>query len=358
MGACGSSDEAAKRNANIEKTNKTDYKIESKKVKLLLLGTGESGKSTFFKQMKILFGNNFSEEELINYTPFVYTNIVRNVMAVLNGAKKLGIELNNQELADKYLSEYDIESEVNEKMASEIKTLWEDDGFQKTWDRRAEYQVLDCLENYCKDIDRIGDSEYIPSNQDVLLARVRTSGIVRENFIIKGVTFEVYDVGGQRSERKKWIHCFDNVHTVIFVAAINEYNQVLFEDSSVNRIHEAVRVFKDVVNNQAFKHTGFILFLNKEDIFEEKLFHYPLKDSFPEFEGPHANDPGVSPDQAITAAREFLLGKFLQVVEMREGHGMLTSHVVTLTDTKNVDTVFQVCREQILKANLSNIGAT
>ncbi|VDM59949.1 unnamed protein product [Angiostrongylus costaricensis] len=43
--------------------------------------------------------------------------------------------------------------------------------------------------------------------------------------------FRVYDVGGQRSERRKWIHCFDNVNAVIYVAAISEYDQVLKEDN-------------------------------------------------------------------------------------------------------------------------------
>lgn len=52
---------------------------------------------------------------------------------------------------------------------------------------------------------------------------------------IDGSTFEMYDVGGQRNERKKWIHCFDNVTAVIFVAALSEYDQCLFEDASTNR---------------------------------------------------------------------------------------------------------------------------
>ena len=58
-----------------------------------------------------------------------------------------------------------------------------------------------------------------------LRTRVRTSGIVEEKYIIDEVTFVMYDVGGQRNERKKWIHCFDNVTAVIFVAAVSEYDQ-------------------------------------------------------------------------------------------------------------------------------------
>lgn len=61
-------------------------------------------------------------------------------------------------------------------------------------------------------------------------------GICCETYNIEGVTFELYDVGGQRNERKKWINCFEGVNTILFVAALSEYDQNLFEDSSVNRM--------------------------------------------------------------------------------------------------------------------------
>lgn len=72
--------------------------------------------------------------------------------------------------------------------------------------------------------------------------RVRSTGISEEAFRVKAYTVKVFDVGGQRSERKKWIHCFENVQVLVFVAAINEYDQQLWEDESVNRMNEALMV--------------------------------------------------------------------------------------------------------------------
>ena len=57
-----------------------------------------------------------------------------------------------------------------------------------------------------------------------------------ERYRIDGIDFEMYDVGGQRSERRKWIDCFDNVDAVIFVAALSEYDQTLAEAKRTNRI--------------------------------------------------------------------------------------------------------------------------
>jgi hypothetical protein len=62
------------------------------------------------------------------------------------------------------------------------------------------------------------------------------AGIVENDFVIEGNKFKMFDVGGQRNERKKWIHCFENVTAVMFVAAISEYDQMLYEDESTNRV--------------------------------------------------------------------------------------------------------------------------
>ena len=98
------------------------------------------------------------------------------------------------------------------------------------------------------------DPNYKASQADMLLTRIRTSGIVEEEYLIDGVSFCMYDVGGQRNERKKWIHCFDDVNAVIFVVALSEYDQMLFEDNTVNRMVEAIALFEEVRHSQMFSH--------------------------------------------------------------------------------------------------------
>lgn len=88
-------------------------------------------------------------------------------------------------------------------------------------------------QSYFDSIDRIGDINYVPTDQDVLRSRVKTTGITETTFVIGELTYRMFDVGGQRSERKKWIHCFENVTAIIFLVAISEYDQVLIEDETV-----------------------------------------------------------------------------------------------------------------------------
>jgi guanine nucleotide-binding protein subunit alpha len=73
----------------------------------------------------------------------------------------------------------------------------------------------------------------LPDEQDILRSRVKTSGITETVFLMGDLTYRLFDVGGQRSERKKWIHCFEQVNAVVFLVALSEYDQYLYEDASV-----------------------------------------------------------------------------------------------------------------------------
>jgi len=132
----------------------------------------------------------------------------------------------------------------------------------------------------------------------------------------------MFDVGGQRSERKKWIHCFENVTSIIFCVALSEYDQVLLEESNQvrgptfefpcftltdrvlkNRMMESLVLFDSVVNSRWFMRTSIILFLNKVDLFKEKLGRSPLGNYFPDYTG--GND--------VNRAAKYLLWRFNQV---------------------------------------------
>ena len=85
-------------------------------------------------------------------------------------------------------------------------------------------------------LDRIASPHYVPTQQDVLRTRVKTTGIIETQFTFKGLHFKMFDVGGQRSERKKWIHCFEGVTAIIFCVALSGYDLVLAEDEEMNRM--------------------------------------------------------------------------------------------------------------------------
>ena len=81
-------------------------------------------------------------------------------------------------------------------------------------------------------LDRIFAPGWLPDNQDMLQARLRTTGITETLFELGQMNFRMMDVGGQRSERKKWIHCFEGVQCLLFMVALSGYDQCLVEDQN------------------------------------------------------------------------------------------------------------------------------
>ena len=102
----------------------------------------------------------------------------------------------------------------------------------------------------------------------------------------------------------KWIHCFENVTSIMFLVALSEYDQVLVEEGNQNRMEESKALFQHIVEYPYFHQSSVILFLNKKDLLEEKIRTSDLKDYFPTFRGR---------DKDATAAREFILQMFVEL---------------------------------------------
>jgi hypothetical protein len=134
------------------------------------------------------------------------------------------------------------------------------------------------------------------------------------------------------------------VTAVIFVAAISEYDQTLYEDEKENRLHEALRVFESVCNNKYFFKTAMILFMNKIDLFEQKVKSISIRTCFPEYSGVD------SPQEAA----EYIRSKFLE--QNHTSGKLIFSHITCATDTGNVQRVFEACQIVILEENLKKIG--
>lgn len=121
---------------------------------------------------------------------------------------------------------------------------------------------------------------------------MKTTGITETCFRIGELNYKLFDVGGQRSERKKWMHCFENVTAIVFLVAISEYDQVLVEDETMNRMQEALTLFDSICNSRWFVKTSIILFLNKIDLFKEKLPKSPMGKYFPDYTGKNLENLG------------------------------------------------------------------
>jgi len=225
-----------------------------------------------------------------------------------------------------------------------LKMLWADQNVIKAYERRSEFQLGDSAKYFFDELDRIHIPNYRPTVQDLLHVRVPTTGVVQVQFHIKGCVFRVFDVGGQRSERRKWIHLFDDCNAIIYISAINEYDQALAEDSKTNRLVESMDLFAQICNSRWFAKSAMILFLNKKDLFANKLVTVSIRVLFSRYQG----------DNSYSSSMAHIKGEFVKLNEQKESK--LYVHETCATDTNQVQLVIDSVVDTVIGKNLRGTG--
>lgn len=199
----------------------------------------------------------------------------------------------------------------------------------------------------------------------------------------------MFDVGGQRDERRKWIQCFNDVTAIIFVTACSSYNMVLREDPTKLRLRESLDLFKSIWNNRYvaiisyaisrfvrrreidrvkldgvahdvpfslcrwLRTISVILFLNKQDLLAEKIKagKHKLEDYFPEFaryqtpvEPGVVADPTEPPD--VIRAKYFIRDEFLVSASIRAPLAR-SFHNIRLSANKSASLISQHCTRSL-----------
>jgi GTPase SAR1 family protein len=334
-----------KLNVQLKHSSNADQRIH----KLLLLGSGESGKTTLFKQIQTIYGDGLSPDDLKSSRGYVYQNVVQALHDLVEhvGDVEGNIAINEENIPalDFYRAVNTDGFEFTPQHYRYAKQLWEDEAILNAWNIREQFHIPESAKFFLDQLDVIADENYCPTPDDFLRIRVRTTGIVQKQFEIDKNKFLLFDVGGQRNERRKWIHCFDGVTAVIFVTAISEYDQLLFEDDKTNRLVESIRLFDEMVNNKYFAATSMLLFLNKSDLFAEKIQTVPLKKYFSRFSGAEGD---------FDAAKEWILQQFL--ARNKNPQKMIYFHTTCATSSDNVKTVFTAVKDILIRNSLQDAG--
>ncbi|GAV09411.1 hypothetical protein RvY_18958 [Ramazzottius varieornatus] len=351
-------------NKKIEQQLQKDKQVYRATHRLLLLGAGESGKSTIVKQMRILHVAGFDEEEKKQKIAEIKKNIKDSIVIITGAMKTLEPPITlerpqNQEAVDFMQSIADVEPyNYPPEFWDRTEALWVDGGVQKSFERSNEYQLIDAAKYFLDKVAEVRRPDYSPSQQDILRARVQTSGIFETKFSVDKVNFHMFDVGGQRDERRKWIQCFNDVTAIIYVTSSSSYDMVLMEDTSQNRLKESLDLFKSIWNNRWLRTISVILFLNKMDQLEEKITagRSKLEVYFPDFARyttpPDAKtDPSDNPE--VVRAKYFIRDEFLRISTSNgDGKHFCYPHFTCAVDTENIRRVFNDCRDIIQRMHL------
>ncbi|KAF7300818.1 Heterotrimeric G-protein alpha subunit 4 [Mycena kentingensis (nom. inval.)] len=463
MGACTSRPDISERDLQLHKAAEKEMKETKARlaalVKVLLLGAGDSGKSTILKQMRLIHRKPFTANEKEEFRQLVFENLTHGMRTVVEALPGMGLELpvpprlkkdeeeegngsgsgsgsegarvsggernrggytrvygaDDREGREGYVLgwapgecgcagtgtsadgakiakvfrqrqlEADVaasggdETELQEadgvhpdamerdlklienapdlrdgeafplKYLGAVLRLWEEPVIREAWSRGNEAALPDNLPYLITSLSRIFAADYVPTEQDILHTRARTIGISETRFQLADQEMLMVDVGGQKSERRKWIHCFQDVTSILFLVSLSGYDECLFEDRGSNRMQDAMTIWDSICHSQWFKQTSIILFLNKDDLFQRKIRTSPIRPFFPDFDG----EPGNA-----VAGREYFKKRFgrLAIKAGRvNGKGRdreVYIHVTNATNTELLRVVMAAVEDIVLRTSL------
>ncbi|KNZ74734.1 Guanine nucleotide-binding protein alpha-2 subunit [Termitomyces sp. J132] len=354
------------RHKEAEKQLKEAIKMATQ-VKVLLLGSGDSGKSTILKQMRLIHKLPFSPQEIETFRQLVFDNLTRGMKYLLDAMEDMDLKVAEENISHVDLVENAQDLRDNEPFPMSyyepLKTLWMDPNVQKAWERGNE-----ALLYFFSSLDRLFDPEYVPEEQDIIRCRARTIGITETTFELRDHQMLMVDVGGQKSERRKWIHCFQDVTSILFLVSLSGYDQCLVEDRDANQMQDAMTIWDSICHSQWFKSTSIvrfliyyssgqspemtrsfwqILFLNKNDLFEKKIPTSDIKNHFPDFDGESGD---------VRAGREYFKRRFAKLAQKagRSKEREIYIHMTTATDTAMLRVVMAAVEGQSYFYSLSD----
>ncbi|KAF9491611.1 guanine nucleotide-binding protein alpha-2 subunit [Pleurotus eryngii] len=313
--------------------------------KVLLLGSGDSGKSTVLKQMRLIHSVPFTPQEIETYRQLIFMNLTNGMGAVLEAMIDMHLTVSEDNLphSELILKAMDEGTDIREgqpypqEYLHPLEELWKDEMVQHAVARGNEAAIPENLSYFFPSLQRLFAAGYKPTEQDVIYCRARTTGILETVFKVKdqrGSETELLmvDVGGQKSERRKWIHCFQDVTCILFLVNLSGYDQCIVEDKTANQMQDSMTIWDSICNSQWFKRTSIVLFLNKNDLFEKKIHNSDIRKHFAEYSG--ETDPAVG--------RKFFQKRFWDLAH-RSGtkDREVFVHVTTATNTRAIKIVMR-----------------
>uniref|UniRef100_A0A0B6ZCR3 Uncharacterized protein n=1 Tax=Arion vulgaris TaxID=1028688 RepID=A0A0B6ZCR3_9EUPU len=324
---------ARRRSKTIDDGLEAERMREARTVRVLMLGLSGAGKSTLAKQVRMIHEKGFADKEKAVYREVVRQNVVMAVLCVLEEMDTHGVQFPTEEMrntannikdrlkmSDSYKAVVDMRHSLllltSQKVVKDI------------MDACIDVETVQLNQYLFRSLDKILSDSYAPSDYDILRVRQKTTGLHEILFHFKGFEFRLCDVDGHCTVKKKWLQNFENVSAILFTAALSSYDVGSKDHEEQTEIHDAMRVFQTVTSYAGFIRSPIILFLNKKDIFQQKLKKVPLTVAFPEYTGKNE----------FSEACQFIQQKFESFVT--HAPERLAVHITNATDTPNIRSVF------------------
>jgi len=328
-------------------------------LRVLILGIAACGKSTFLKQIEFI-NSEQSDKEMetfsnSEFTPIFLQNVVTGCQELIQVCMKedLGMEEENMKHARFLININAVEVENTDTLFNKIKAVWQDKAIQKVWERKNILPLqMKNMDNLMQNLDKVRHPDFVPTREDVLMIRLRTTGVAKFNFVANKVLWEFIDVGGQKPEREKWKMVIEEgIDAVVYMAAIDEYSLLTKQDNRTN-LEFSMAVFEETMKYEQLRSIPKLLFLNKMDLFDTSIQTEhgwtDFKKHFPDFHSDNLDE------DTVRLATDHITSKFTKLLPADTF--MDSVHAGCCLKIDYVTTIFETLKISVISKRLVGTG--
>jgi len=278
-----------------------------------------------------------------------YTGLKELIACVEQFDLKMGKE--NKKHAKFFKELTNVEGPISDEVIQQSRELWTDESIIQIWEQRdslPNFTIIN-FDYILNNVDRLSQPDTICTNDDIVRCRQRTTGLSEIEFPFGKHYFHLFDVGGQKPERRKW-DVIANTHkptALLFFTSLVDWDIPLISEEGKTRMDESLEVWVEVLNKEEFENATIILFLNKNDLFEDKIERVNLSDTFPDYKG------GSELQPALDFIKDLFLNNSQNTKHQTES---IHVHNTCAIDTTVMQVVFESVTEEIFKQRLHLAG--
>jgi GTPase SAR1 family protein len=164
-------------------------------------------------------------------------------------------------------------------MIKKLNMAWEDEAFKESYKYKTRINLVDTSDYFLKKLENI-NLNYKPLLEDLLFIRRKTIGVNILKFEKNEIKYKLYDIGGQKSERRVWDQVAKDSDIIIYISSLNDYHKKMYEDNKTNRLVDSINTFKSLISNQTYNTCKIVLIFSKFDLFIEDLKSIKFSDYF------------------------------------------------------------------------------
>lgn len=331
--------------ANKDEITITSAEFSTPEAKILTLGAGECGKSTIWRQLKLIYCGGFDESERSTMKDVIRLNVISDIKTILEALSRSEQPVNQslQSSVELITELANSEEDLTPEVAQNITKLWADPVIKHVFKQSNSIGLGDNAGFFLDEVERIAQSDYTPTDEDILKSRIRTVGISNLDFQFNNILTQLVDVGGQKSERARWQKCFTNVDFLLFVVSLSDFDQFMFEEEGTSRTQDSMALFNQIANSNIFESKPIFLVLNKKDLFEKKLQENPdkFREAYPGFSGDIS-----SPEACIEHVKE----SFLKGLQERNADAWVETIPTCAMNQDSIRSLFQQIGKKVVQA--------